>query len=653
MGTCFARRQAARVAARVLGCERTQRAGETAAFRLNPPAPALAMVAFLLAACATPVGVRLVDPRQVHRELTESALSGDRTSAPTQEFLTRLNLRDRFRRDPDATLAAMHEGLAPSGDMNRLYALAELSLLRAEQTRDTGRAFAASLYAYAFLFDDASPPGGRFDPRVVVARHVYNRGLTLGLATGRPAEVELASGRHALPFGVLEVTLGADELIWSGFRLARFAAAAEFSVRGLDNRYREPGIGAPLAASLGEAVDGLPLGSAYLPAWLRIPTTAFLRVENPGAQIASGRVSGRLELYSDTENPVLEIGGEAVPLELERSSSLAIMLQGAPLWDFGFRGFRVGDFLPTGQDERLLFLRPFARDRIPLVLVHGTFSSPATWAQLVNELANDREVSRRYQTWLFLYNSGNPIACSAGILSETLRRVVEQLDPEGRDPALHAMVVVGDSQGGLLAKLMVVESGDAFWRLVSSQPIEESSLAPESRALLQRSLFFEPLPFVGRVVFMATPHRGAQAADLRLARWISRLVKLPATLTKLALDVAMHGGDELLLSALDRKPTSLDNMASSDRFLRALAELPIAAGVGSNSIIAVQGGGPPREGGDGIVRFTSAHLEGVDSELVVQPSGHSVQRHQEAIQELRRILLDHAVVEGAPAAAAR
>jgi len=115
----------------------------------------------------------------------------------------------------------------------------------------------------------------------------------------------------------------------------------------------------------------------------------------------------------------------------------------------------------------------------------------------------------------------------------------------------------------------------------------------------------------------------------------------------------MHGDDELLLSALDRMPTSLDNMASSDRFLRALAELPIAAGVGSNSIIAVRGSGPHRQGSDGVVRFTSAHLEGVDSERVVQPSGHSVQRHQEAIQELRRILLAHAAVEEEPAAAAR
>jgi hypothetical protein len=141
---------------------------------------------------------------------------------------------------------------------------------------------------------------------------------------------------------------------------------------------------------------------------------------------------------------------------------------------------------------------------------------------------------------------------------------------------------------------------------------------------------------------MATPHRGSHLADLRVASWLSRFVKLPATMSKTAFDLATLGTDEFYLSALNRLPTSLDNMASNNPFLRTLAELPVAPGIGSNSIIAVRGTGPYREGTDGVVRYRSAHLEGVDSERVVQPSGHSVQRHQEGIQELRRILLVHA-----------
>ncbi|MBI3800275.1 MAG: hypothetical protein HY268_25280 [Deltaproteobacteria bacterium] len=45
-------------------------------------------------------------------------------------------------------------------------------------------------------------------------------------------------------------------------------------------------------------------------------------------------------------------------------------------------------------------------------------------------------------------------------------------------------------------------------------------------------------------------------------------------------------------------------------------------------------------GDDGIVTYTSAHIEGVESELVVR-FGHSVQGHPQASEEIRRILLKH------------
>ena len=48
------------------------------------------------------------------------------------------------------------------------------------------------------------------------------------------------------------------------------------------------------------------------------------------------------------------------------------------------------------------------------------------------------------------------------------------------------------------------------------------------------------------------------------------------------------------------------------------------------------------EEGDGVVGFTSAHLEEVDSELVVASDHLNVHRHPLAILEVRRILLEHA-----------
>ncbi len=41
-----------------------------------------------------------------------------------------------------------------------------------------------------------------------------------------------------------------------------------------------------------------------------------------------------------------------------------------------------------------------------------------------------------------------------------------------------------------------------------------------------------------------------------------------------------------------------------------------------------------------MVKYTSAHIDGVDSELVVR-SGHSLQQHPHTIEEVRGILLLH------------
>ena len=75
--------------------------------------------------------------------------------------------------------------------------------------------------------------------------------------------------------------------------------------------------------------------------------------------------------------------------------------------------------------------------------------------------------------------------------------------------------------------------------------------------------------------------------------------------------------------------------------LEALAENPIDDRVTAHSIIAVKGSGPPEEGDDGVVKYKSAHIDGVASEVIVR-SGHSTQSFPPTIEEVRRILLLHA-----------
>ena len=85
--------------------------------------------------------------------------------------------------------------------------------------------------------------------------------------------------------------------------------------------------------------------------------------------------------------------------------------------------------------------------------------------------------------------------------------------------------------------------------------------------------------------------------------------------------------------------TSADGMSPSNPLLEALAEIPLAPGVQGHSIIAVNTDGDPKLGNDGVVEYKSAHLDGMASEMIVH-SGHSSQLNPQAIDEVRRILVE-------------
>ena len=611
----------------------------------------LTLLAVAALGCASPTGIRRVDAREVHKTLTANVLSTGQPSVPTRQTLQRLGLRDLFSADPAAAIAALHEKLIEQpNNGGRLFALAELSFWLGDREGDRARYLSAAVYAYAYLFppEGIAPPEPT-DPRYRVACDLYNRGLTEGMSAAKLQSDDWAGETMKLPLGALEIAFDRRELEWAGWRLGDFLPAAYFEVRGLRNRYRYPGIGAPLVATLDQPVEGADAARrrAHIPPRLKVPVSGFLRIDDARARIASGRLAARLELFTQDEALTVDVEGAQVPLEFETSSALAYTLDGPPIWFDEFRQFLYGGVVPrltAAPADQLLFLRPYRPGRIPVVLVHGTASSVVRWAELVNELEADRSISERYQVWLYRYDSGNPIGFSGGILRQALAETVRELDPEGRDPALRQMVVIGHSQGGLLTKLTVVDSGDRFWSRLSRKSFDEMDLEEEEREVLRRSIFFDPLPFVKRVVFIATPHRGSYLTLQRIGRWAASLVEVPNGISQLTFDLVTRNKDDLLIRSLDRPTTAIDNMTPSNPFLRTLLKLPIARDVRAHSIIAVEGEGPVEDGADGVVQYRSAHLENVDSTLVVH-SNHSCQGNFATIEEVRRILREHAGLE--------
>lgn len=650
---------------------------------------ALVVLALIIVeACSTPVGIQRVGTREAHSVLTANVLSSGTPSTYSLQMLARQDLLEQFETDPEGALATLHARLQSMLAQDSpllsypLFALAELSFLHAEQLKqhraaqreqchtqkgkgcppedhkavEKDRAYylAAAVYAYALLFpeDQQVAPLDPSDPRLRLTYDLYNRGLAEGLASADGKEVVLRSGRYPLPFGTLEIENTTAEFAWAGYPLEHFVPAANLEVRGLRNRYRQPGIGAPLVANLAGTETASSPGANRIPLRLKVPVTTFLRLDHPRAQLRGNVLNGQLELYAPDLVETVLVDGQPRPLEFDLTVALAYTLESSQVYELEISGFlreTLRNFIPQSRtQDGLFFMQPPSVDRIPLVLVHGTASSPARWAELINELESDPRIRSHYQIWLFLYDTGNPIGFSAGRLRQALENVVHELDPEGKAPVLQQMVAIGHSQGGLLVKLTAVESGTLFWDNISTTSLDQLTIEPETKELLHRSLFFTPLPFVKRVIFISTPHRGSYQAALRLGRLASWLVSLPGDLTTHTLNVITQNQDKLLVQKLEKLPTSVDNMNPSSPFIKTLASIPVAEGVTAHSIIPLLGDGPITSGTDGIVKYESAHIEGVESELVVR-FGHSVQGHPKAIEEIRRILLEHLVVVKAAA----
>ncbi len=596
---------------------------------------------FCLIGCATPIGVKKVGMRRAYQEINANVLSGEGLSEETKIVLHRYDLLKQFEKDPASSIAFIHKKAIKDTRRDLRFALAELCYSHGEKLQEkidiVSNGLAAdyflmsAIYAYQFLFSNTAWGEAKpYDQRFRVACDLYNRALGKGLATVEDGQIKLMNCYRRLPVGRLTITINSDLLPWPLENFHTFLPADKYAVRGLSVRNRTAGIGLPLVA-LHKQTPEMLKGP-------ELPVTAFLRVSGDVSDLDNGSAGATLEIYSAFEGTEVNINGRNVPLETDSTTPLAYRLEDSAIWMLGIWNF----ITPNRHEPELLLIQPYQTGRIPVVFVHGTASSPVKWAEMWNTLRSDPILQKRYLFWFFTYNSSVPVTRSAAALRKALSEIVTNLDPEGKDDALRQMVVVGHSQGGLLTKLSVVKTGDTLWRTFTDHSLEDIKAGPEIKTRLREYLFIEPLPFVKRVVYISTPHRGSFLAKYWARNLIRRFITLPTDI--LTGDPSIYGNlfeqSKIPSEFRGKIPTSVDSMSPQNPFIKALSEMDVASGVKAHSIIAVKGDKDPATGNDGVVEYTSAHQEGVQSEFIVR-SGHSCQSHPFTIEEVRRILLSH------------
>lgn len=428
--------------------------------------------------------------------------------------------------------------------------------------------------------------------------------------------------------------------------IERVVARPPASDRRLTRQHVRGGFGLPVAVRLERGVGGA--GEEFTPARQSLAATAVLRFKMPGDENFLQKFSGPLArdhapAILDLANPVeiaaVHVGPARPLLAADLSLPLLDMLEGMPKTSSitGFlQPYGRGDTVP-----KLEFLEPHQPGRIPVVFIHGLASDEGTWFDLINELRTWPTFHRRYEAWVYHYPTGATFLQSAAVLRRELRAAVQRLDPQGADRAVQNMVLVGHSMGGLHAKLQVVDPGTKLWEAISCVPFEQIVLRPEFKEHVRHNYFFEPLPFVKRVVFIATPHAGSSLASRGVGRIASLTVKQPPE-TKAIHDEAVVMNPDAFHSDYQRSlPTTIDILEPSSSILRALRELRTPCWVTTHSIIGTVHQSLVSGPDDCVVPASSARLPGVTSELEVPATHTRVHHHPQTVMEVERILLEH------------
>jgi pimeloyl-ACP methyl ester carboxylesterase len=252
----------------------------------------------------------------------------------------------------------------------------------------------------------------------------------------------------------------------------------------------------------------------------------------------------------------------------------------------------------------------------------------------------DPVIQQHFQFMLYMYPTGVPIPIASANLRDALHQAGQMYSPDGKNPAFNRMVLVGHSMGGLLSRTMAVSSGDQFWRLYSDRTFDDILGPREILEELRRYFFFQPVPCVNRVVFLATPHRGSEFSRGVVGRVGSNLISDPDYIHKLLYRLVKDNPDAFDSRRFRRLPTSIETLEPNSPILQALLNMQPAPGVKFHSVIGSLRPSGVDKTTDGVVPYRSAHVDGVVSEKLIR-SDHGVQKDPEGIREVRRILREH------------
>lgn len=379
---------------------------------------------------------------------------------------------------------------------------------------------------------------------------------------------------------------------------------------------------------------GTPFAATAL---IELPISMFTEGEANGLQDPEAIRGAQITLV----NPLLTDPNDSTsPIAQSPAMPFSYFRQDSP-YD-PLRAFVNGDF---GVDRaRLRFFEPYQADKIPLLFVHGLLSDPTTFVEMADAMRADPVLRTRYQIWAFRYPTGEAFMKSAATLRRELAAAFAR-HPHCDDPLQTELgqraVIVGHSMGGLVAKMQIVDSDDRLWRSVANVPLEQLRGPPERLAELRDEFFFEANPHIGRMVYIATPHRGSPWASRCIGR-VGDLLATSRSPEEREYDALVAANPGAFTGEFaESLPSSVELLQPSSSLLQTLASIEASPTVLTHSIIGDHYWVPLRGRSDGVVPVSSAFIPEAQTTAIVDATHTSIQRSLDAQQELLRILNAH------------
>ena len=596
----------------------------------------LFVLLFLTAGCSTDISVRRVSRVDVIDNNYIRLKSG--LTPQTENLLANHLLTEDFLKAPEKVIRYLQEHFRSEFKPEFLFALADVSLrcgrrFHDEEDKAVSYYLAASLFSYGYLalIDKPEEQPYSIDRGQII--HIYNSAVTeifaylhsKNLYRKDGFSISSASGQR-VTFAPPQYKLPLDISEYGDFKLC-----SDFEAQNLTHISRHFGLGAPLICDLSKKSQSAKKWAKdlVLPATFYIDFNLDKHYKN---------ITAHPRFIDTREFESTEINKHTVPLSLDFSTPVAYMAKKPlPLHHLAYMLYP-----DRGDDMKGLYkFESFNDKRIPVVLVHGLMSNTRTWIQMLNTLQNDPDIRKHYQFWGFSYSSGVPVIISASELRKALKEEREKIVRNNQSTEMFdRMVLVGHSMGGLLSKTAIMDADAGFGKRIieaNARGAHFENLTDEHKKFINELFNFQHLDFVKRVIFIAVPHRGSDFARSFVGRLGSFLIRLPRR---------MLGTLNNMVKSLlpDEKnphyPTGIDNLLPDSAALKNLSKIPFVKHVPYHSIIGNKDDAGVPDGSDGIVTYNSSHLDGAASELVVK-SRHSVQQNPLAIQEVRRILLEH------------